>query len=753
MKGRLSLDMQADPFLATLKNASDPVERGAHGLHDASYYRGRYYIYFGVAPVLLVFLPFRLLTGQFIDESLASPTFACVGLIVSVWMMSRVRRRYFPGSSDLAAAGCVLALGLVNMMPALLRRSSVWEVPITCAYACGMTALFAIFEALHSRNPGRWLALASAALGLAVGSRPTYLPGCAAILLPLGYELRKRGLGGSAWRRLALAATLPLAAIGVGLALYNYLRFGNPLDFGFRHLMNAEDVAHEQLMSLRFLWYNLRVYALAPAGWSRFFPFVTVARLPLPPSGHLGSEDPYGVIPNMPFALLALGIIGQLFRRRDLVPGELKAFALSVAVMAVGPGLMVSAFGAAINRYMLDFLPALIVLACLGLLWIDGRRWHRGLTRGAVGAIMAGLLIYSAAFNVLASLGHNELFRAEHPALYERVAHRWNWISYEWDRWRGTKYGPVEMRVVFPRNATGQIEPLVVTGQSFLSDYLFVHYLGPDSLRFGLVHTSQAGILGLPVPIDPGKIHTLRIDMGSLYPPADHPYFDRLVPAQARLLQREVRVTLDGNVVLERQMPLYDAISSRPSIGTSGDRPGLNRPFSGQILSWRRLPGANVEPAAARYGPIRLQLILPPFTGVRSEPLVCTGEAGRGDLVYVRYDGVDRISFGYDHWGTGGDISAPKRVDPSATQVIEIDFGALYPGSHTTEEEGAVRRERLLIRLNGQAALDEQALFYPCDPHTVSVGINSIQASTASAGFTGTLIANERLLLEPKSNP
>ncbi|HEY5078919.1 MAG TPA: hypothetical protein VII43_03695, partial [Opitutaceae bacterium] len=225
MKGSMAMDLPADPALARMKNPSDPEERGDHGLHDASYYRGRYFLYFGAAPVVLLFLPFHLLTGSFIDESLVPPVFAFLGLLASVWLLAAIRRRHFPGASAGAAAGCVVALGLANLVPVLLRRSNVWEVPITCAYACFMLGLCALFQALHGRRPAAWLALASASFGLAVASRPTYLFGCGAVLVPiLAHAWSRRAgsslLGDAALRRLALAAFLPLAAIGAVLALY-----------------------------------------------------------------------------------------------------------------------------------------------------------------------------------------------------------------------------------------------------------------------------------------------------------------------------------------------------------------------------------------------------------------------------------------------------------------------------------------------------------------------------------------------------
>jgi hypothetical protein len=761
-KGHLYLDRAADPFLATLKNPADPIARAGHGMHDASYYRGHYYLYFGVTPVVVLLLPFRLLTGHLLDESLASPLFCFVGFLISVRLLRQVRRRYFPRLAEPALFACDLALGLANFVPIMLRRVSVWEVPISCGYACCMLALYALFESGHRPRRTLWLAVASASLGLAVGSRPTYLFGCVALLVPLVREARSNQLGlgawrDRAWRRLAWAAIAPVAAIGVGLALYNVLRFGDPLDFGFRHLMNSDRMDTERLFSWSFAWYNLRVYLLAPGGWTAFYPFVSTASVPVPPAGHLGVEDPYGVLPNLPFALLALVPVGWTLRLRSVDSAGLRAFRLAAWLLVLGTGAAVSAFGGAINRYMVDFVPTLIVLACIGLLSCaepaDVRGGLRRALRRPILAAAGLALLYSALFDILASARHNELFRADHPALYRRVAHRWNRLSDLWDRWRGTVYGPVEMTVVFPTDRVGQVEPLLATGRSFLADYLFVHYASATTVQFGLSHTSRDGVLSEPIAIAPGQPHTLRIDLGSLYPPSAHPYFDRLSPGEARLRATTVRVTCDGQVVLDRRMDLYDAVSAQPDIGHVADRPAFRHPFSGRILGWRRVANAPLSPAGPAYGPFLLRAVLPPFTAPRNEPLLSLGETGAGDLVYVRYQSPTAVSFGYDHWSLGGPVTPPIPIDPSATQLIEIDSAALDPAADDARGSGATGRGRLRISLNGAVVFSADAPYYRFAPGTVAVGVNAIQSSTAQPLFTGRLIEVERLPVRGQAAP
>lgn len=739
LKGQLALDTPADPFLATLQNPYDIAQRAGHGLHDASYYKGKYYLYFGVTPTLVLFLPFRLLTGLFVDEAAASVWFAGVGLLGLSGMLMAVRARYFATAPRWVFAGALVGLGLVNMMPALLRRASIWEVPITGAHACAVLGLAAIFRAIHSSARSFWLACGSLALGAAVGGRPVYLLGCAALLVPLFFWAKAGAWRGRAWRRALLAAVGPAALVGVGLALYNWARFDSPFQFGQNYQMSA-DGTKPVFFSASYLWYGVRLYWLEPAGWSPFFPFVTVISPPPAPAGQLGVENPYGILPNIPYVVLALGLLGVIGRAIFKKAGDrrLAVWVAAAVVLAGATMATVMAFGGITNRYMVDFLPVIGLLAGCGWLALAGQAWGRGVRGLVLGGVALGLLLYSMLFNGLVSMQHNGLFRAEHPKVYARVARVANELSAAYDRWTGMNYGPVEMRVVFPRGAAGRIEPLVVTGRTFRSDYLYVHYLAEDMVRFGYEHTSYGGATGEPMKIVPGEIQTLVMDLGSLYPPAEHPYFDNMPVAQARLRHRTIRVTLNGQVALHHNAELYDAVARRPDIGHAGERVAFRAPFSGVIKNWRVLPEAAPVIRADEFGPLSIMVQWPAFTGVRSEPLVSSGETGKGDLVYVKYVDANSVVLGYDHWGVGGFETEPLKVDASAVQHIGVDYGALY--ALGSGEVG----DRVILRLNGRVVADRVARFHACAPDTVVVGANLIGASTATAVFSGVVLRQER---------
>jgi hypothetical protein len=750
-KGSLSLDTPVDPLLATMSNPSDPAERGEHGLHDASYYKGKYYLYFGAAPVFLLFLPFHLLTGRYISETLACPIFAFLGLVASVQLLAAVRRRYFPATPAFVANLCVPALGLANLMPILLRRSNVWEVPITCAYLCLMVGLCCLFRALEGEGRALWLALASAAFGLAVASRPTYLFGCAAVLVPVAaYYLERLSrpptLADAGFRRVAMAAVLPLAGIGLLMAVYNYERFGSPLDFGFRHLMNGEQVWKEDLFAPRFFAFNAYVYAFAPAHWVPYFPFVSVASLPVPPQGHLGSEDPYGVIPNVPFALLALVAL-FLALRRPTWPPSLRLLCAAIAIEAVGTGLATTGFGGAINRYEVDFTPSILILACIGWLALMGGVGLRGGPRVLAAIGVPLLLVFSVTFNVLASLGHNGLFRAEHPALYRRMAHKWNALSVKLAQWRGTRYGPVEMDVVFPDGKEGQDEPLVTTGCSFMSDYLLVHYDGLGMMTFSLDHSSYGRFSGPSVEVEPGTVHRVSVEMGSLYPPPEHPFFDSLTPVEAELCARTLRVTVDGKIVLQRDMQFYDAASLQPNIGSSGDLPNYRQRFSGKIATWQNGP---IDLAEPERGPVSLKVQFPVFTGPRTEPLVSLGERDNGDLLFLRYLGPNEVSFGYDHRGGGAIESSPIEADFEAAHTVEFDSDALRRAGPSS---GWEREGQICLRFDGRTVFYQHLPLFPARPESVTIGLNGSGSSASTAMFQGQVMETQRLGVDAPKGP
>jgi tetratricopeptide (TPR) repeat protein len=418
--GQLSLKEDVPPGLAQLADPYDPSAYTHYGVLDLSYYKGKLYLYFGVTPAVVLFWPYVALTGHYLSQKGAALIFFVVGFLASVGVLCALWRRYFAEVSVAVVAAGVLALGLATDVPVLLSRCDVGEVSISCGYALTMLALAAIWKALHEpERRGWWLAAASLAYGLALGARPSLLFGAVILLVPVAQAWRERFSARlqherrKVWTPL-LAATGPIVLIGLGLMLYNALRFGNPFEFGWHYQLSGDRQNTAQQFSLRYLWFNFRVLFLEPARWSGRFPFVHEIKAPPLPTGYFAVQGPFGVLTNIPLVWLALAVPLAWRSRSGQAPPILRRFVTAVALFFGTCALTLGLFCAATVRYQMEFLPTLVLLAVIGILSLeraltptsesgqaDRPAWRRAVRWG-----WSLLLGFSVAFNLLVSVEH-----------------------------------------------------------------------------------------------------------------------------------------------------------------------------------------------------------------------------------------------------------------------------------------------------------------------------------------------------------
>ncbi len=430
--GQLNLKKEVPTGFAHLADPYDPAANQfymglPYWIGDLSYYKGKLYLYWGITPALILFWPFVALTGHYLSHRLAVLVFCAIGFLASVGVLYAVWRRHFSELSVWVMAAGTLALGLTTPVPVILLRSDVYEVAISCAYMLTMLSLGAIWHALH--EPERrcwWLGAASLACGLAVGARPTLLFGAIILLVPVFQAWRD---GRRAWT-LLVAAITPIALIGLGLMLYNALRFNNPFEFGLHYQLAGERQVTRQFFNLHYLWFNFRVYFLEPARWSGRFPFVHDISVPPVPAGYGWVEHAFGVLTNIPLAWLALAVPLAWRGRGGPTGSVLRGFVIAVALLFGMSALTLALCCWAALRYEVDFLPALLLLAVVGILslervlsdrpvWRRSVRWGWGLLLGfsVASNLLAGLEFYAG---VQTDLGNQLLLAGK---ISEAVAH------------------------------------------------------------------------------------------------------------------------------------------------------------------------------------------------------------------------------------------------------------------------------------------------------------------------------------------
>jgi hypothetical protein len=209
---------------------------------------------------------------------------------------------------------------------------------------------------------------------------------------------------------LIVAYSLPLAATGIALALYNIARFGSPFEFGQRYQLTIYVNVHEigsQLITTANILPNIYNYLLRPPIVTGSFPFVFATWDPTSfpsfvpvPATYLAIEPIFGVIPSTPFVLFVLPALTVLRRTPMITPGQrferiwLVGGLTAMVVCAFG---ILQIFVGITLRYLIDFLPLALILASVGL-WVSIERTRDHPLAYRALLVTAGILVASSLY-------------------------------------------------------------------------------------------------------------------------------------------------------------------------------------------------------------------------------------------------------------------------------------------------------------------------------------------------------------------
>jgi hypothetical protein len=599
LAGQLSFVETPNPALAQLSDPWDPAQNGPlRQFHDVTYYRGKYYLYFGAVPAVLLLAPWKAVTGTYLPQNVAAAIFAWFGVVASMGVVLVLRWRFFPRTAGWVVGLCLIAVALGNFVPILLRRPVYYELAISSAYAFSMLAVLSVVMSLgNGRWRRRWLVLAGLAYGLAVGSRPNLVFGAILLASPLLHYWRAwRGkvvLDKPSLRRDICAIAIPFLAVIALLLTYNYLRFGSFVEFGTSYMFAGLHPVRDVVSSFWFIPVNLWYYVLAPAQISAFFPFFQVIHMPWfeAPAGYIGQENVYGILPSLPFLWMLYFVRRMWLQPRENQSEELRDFIIGILAMVGLNALVLCRISGATSRYLVDLLPPLLSLGCIGVFWAE-QNILGSLARLGLRMAWCVALVWTVLFNVFVSLQHNELLRYHNPATYQKIAHAFNHVSVWFGQTSPTKVGPLLIRLKLPQERTGKLEPLIVTGLSFRADFLYFFYTDEHHIQIGFEHTSYGGPMTEPLEIDYSKEHSIQVEMGAFYPPLEHPYYDGMDAKEITRRKRTLSVVLDGRQVLSGTYDFYDSSPGDVSVGRNPVSEAFGRRFTGKIIELERPPKA-----------------------------------------------------------------------------------------------------------------------------------------------------------------
>lgn len=285
LNGRLDLDIDYDTAaLDALENPYDRSERNENGLHgafwDRAYYDGKFYSYFGAAPIFTVYYPVRIVTSKSPTPLLAS-SLLCIYCVVFISLLYELFVRRF-------CKGVPLVLAIMGL-PALLFGSVVFSIAAEAQFyfiavlsgvASTAAFLYFLFSAYFNESFKKrlvLLALAGVSAALIAASRPTLLLYCFVGIIPAIDILT--GKGETLKRKLSYVCAVGVPIV-IGAALimaYNYARFVDPFEFGFNYQLTVSR-AQANTIKLSLLPGALYHYFFQQPAVNSSFPYIRIER-------------------------------------------------------------------------------------------------------------------------------------------------------------------------------------------------------------------------------------------------------------------------------------------------------------------------------------------------------------------------------------------------------------------------------------------------------------------------------------------
>lgn len=335
--------------LLKLDNPYEYVKRDAevgsgNFLWDHCFYNGKYYSYYGIGPVLALFLPYHLITGYYFPSGWATLMFSLIGILFLTKIYLAVIEKKFRDLPTNTVTAGLITLQLSSGIMFSAARPLFYELAIASGFMCVAIGAYLLMTSnilWDGKISYVRLGFASFFLGYAVLCRPTLAVYCIAALFFFAGGLKK-ALDGLEKRqktrtffKYAAVALVPLGIIALGQMTYNYLRFDNPLDFGIQYSLTINDFTHAEF-HWKYVLINMYAYLFnMPHFTPRKFTYLASSAERFGINGYTFFDDAGKNLVSVGIIYRALPMFAYLFSGKALKRVEKKKRILPALLIGV----------------------------------------------------------------------------------------------------------------------------------------------------------------------------------------------------------------------------------------------------------------------------------------------------------------------------------------------------------------------------------------------------------------------------------
>lgn len=249
MKHQLNIDVAVDEKFSIMNNPYDWSERkllDVSCLWDRVLFDGKYYSYFGIAPIILIYFPFWFITKKVPTAETVCFILSLIAITAIAFLFVKLIKIFTKKPNLFLTLFGVLAVELGSLVLMVQSSADMYYIAVESGIAFLSLFLLFTFCAYETKRCGKrclYFALSGIALSFLVMSRPNMaiffvvaIPVYFSTLLSKDYKI-------SAKISQVIAFALPVIIGAAFVMWYNYMRFGSVLEFGAKYQLTVYDVS------------------------------------------------------------------------------------------------------------------------------------------------------------------------------------------------------------------------------------------------------------------------------------------------------------------------------------------------------------------------------------------------------------------------------------------------------------------------------------------------------------------------------
>ena len=365
---------------------------------DVAFFNGHYYVYFGIVPLLLMYLPCRAILDAPFPTAFGIIFFAFIFALGVFMLLELIATKYFRkislGTYLLTSFAFIFCCGTMF----LVKRPDFYSLPIICAMTFVVWGLYFWLKGIQTqRKQALYFLLGSFCMALSVGCRPQSVLMCA-LALPIfadfffkdKYILTSKGI------KNLVTLAVPFVFVASGIMYYNFIRFGSPFDFGSGYNLTTNDVTSRGFDISR-TGLGLFTYLFQTPKLVATFPFIENVEISTAYVGKTIYELCFGGIITCTPVLWFLFCFGKA--KASLKENKLLGVTAASIFVAIATVIADTQAGGLLQRYFSDFGYILFLAATIVIFALVDKNIDVQSTKN-----LHSLLFISTIFSVLYTL-------------------------------------------------------------------------------------------------------------------------------------------------------------------------------------------------------------------------------------------------------------------------------------------------------------------------------------------------------------